>query len=158
LLAENKSPMTLCGKHSWWTAGARVAAATALVAVVLTFAGCNSQAGTSSAAASPSSGVITQQAREEASQLFAARCAACHGDQGRGDGPGGGALNPKPRNFHDAAWQKSITDEQIEKAILLGGAGTGKSPLMAANPDLQAKPAVVAALRERIRQMGAAGN
>ena len=46
------------------------------------------------------------------------------------------ALNPKPRNYHDQAWQKSVTDDQIKKAITLGGAAVGKSPIMPASPDL----------------------
>lgn len=31
--------------------------------------------------------------------LFAANCTACHGEAGKGDGPGGKGLNPPPRNF-----------------------------------------------------------
>jgi mono/diheme cytochrome c family protein len=89
--------------------------------------------------------------RKEAHELFTMRCAACHGQFGRGDGPGAAGLNPKPRNYADAAWQKTVTDEEIEKAIVYGGAAVGKSPQMIANPDLQAKPGVVAALREKVR-------
>jgi len=89
--------------------------------------------------------------RKEAHELFTLRCAACHGQFGRGDGPGAAGLNPKPRNYADAVWQKTVTDEEIEKAIIYGGAAVGKSPQMVANPDLQAKPGVVAALREKVR-------
>ena len=87
----------------------------------------------------------------EAQQIFAGRCSVCHGASGAGDGAGAAALNPRPRNFHDPAWQSAVTDAQIENIIRVGGAGVGKSPLMAANPDLVAKPAVVAALRTMIR-------
>jgi hypothetical protein len=38
------------------------------------------------------------------------------------------------------AWQKSLTDEQIRKAIVYGGAAVGKSPLMPALRDLEGKP------------------
>ena len=31
--------------------------------------------------------------------LYAQTCATCHGAEGKGDGPGGKGLNPKPRNF-----------------------------------------------------------
>lgn len=92
--------------------------------------------------------------RKEAHQTFTTRCAACHGQFGRGDGPGAAGLNPKPRNYADAAWQKATTDEEIEKAIVYGGAAVGKSPQMVANPDLQAKPGVVVALREIVRTFG----
>ncbi len=57
-------------------------------------------------------------------------CTSCHGATGKGDGPAGSALNPKPRDLTDAAWQKSVTDELIAKAIKEGGAAIGKSPLM----------------------------
>ena len=32
-------------------------------------------------------------------------CTACHGDSGKGDGPGAAALNPKPANWTSAAVQ-----------------------------------------------------
>lgn len=110
------------------------------------------------AAAAQTSGagavVITDAARTEAKQLFATRCAVCHGPEGRGDGPGGIALDPKPRNYHNPAWQDSVSDKEIETAILYGGAAVGRSPAMIANPDLGSKPEVVAALREIVRNFG----
>lgn len=98
--------------------------------------------------------VITDAARTEAKQLFDTRCAVCHGPEGRGDGPGGIALDPKPRNYHNPAWQDSVSDKEIETAILYGGAAVGRSPAMIANPDLGSKPEVVAALREIVRNFG----
>lgn len=94
---------------------------------------------------------VTAADRAEAAEIFKSRCAVCHGLDGRGDGPGGAALVPKPRNYHDRAWQAATTDEEIEKAIVYGGPAVGQSPLMAPNPDLQNKPGVVAALREKVR-------
>ncbi|HMJ10281.1 MAG TPA: cytochrome c [Polyangiaceae bacterium] len=82
----------------------------------------------------------------EAQKLFKARCGVCHGAAGKGDGPGAAALNPKPRNYTNAEWQKSISDEAIAKIIVTGGAAVGKSPSMPANPDLASKPAVVSGL------------
>lgn len=58
-------------------------------------------------------------------------CASCHGAAGKGDGAAAAALNPKPRSFADAAWQKATTDEKIAKVIKEGGAANGLSPLMA---------------------------
>lgn len=92
--------------------------------------------------------------RKEAHEIFQTRCATCHGQFGRGDGPGAAALNPKPQNYADEAWQKKVTDAEIEKAIVFGGAAVGKSPQMVPNPDLEAKPGVVAALREKVRSFG----
>lgn len=97
---------------------------------------------------------VTPEARQQAQQIFGTRCAVCHGPEGRGDGPGGAALNPKPRDFHDTAWQDSVADKEIETAIVYGGAAVGRSPAMVANPDLGGKAAVVAALREMVRNFG----
>ena len=38
-----------------------------------------------------------------ARSLYAARCAGCHGVEGRGDGPAGAGLEPAPTDFRDAA-------------------------------------------------------
>ncbi len=76
----------------------------------------------------------------EVNTMFAMRCTPCHGTTGHGDGPGSVALTPKPRNYTDVAWQKSVTDDQIKKTILYGGAAVGKSPAMPPNPDLDGKP------------------
>ncbi|HET9958265.1 MAG TPA: c-type cytochrome [Polyangiaceae bacterium] len=83
--------------------------------------------------------------------VFNTKCTVCHGSVGAGDGPGAAALDPKPRAFADPAWQNSVTDEQIKKAILEGGAAIGKSPGMPANPDLSAKPDVVNGLVAIVR-------
>lgn len=89
-----------------------------------------------------------------AKEIFDTRCSACHGTDGKGDGPGAAALTPKPRNYTDKAWQKSVTDEQIKKAILLGGAAVGKSPTMPASTDLDDKPEVVDGLVQIVRKFG----
>jgi len=93
----------------------------------------------------------------EAQNIFKARCTLCHGSTGKGDGPAGAALAPKPRDMSDPAWQTSVTDAHIEQIIAGGGVAVGKSPLMPANPDLVAKPAVIQALRQLVRGFAAAG-
>jgi mono/diheme cytochrome c family protein len=90
----------------------------------------------------------------EAEQIFATRCTTCHGAAGAGDGPGSAALDPKPRNFQDASWQSSVTDEHIEKIVMYGGAAVGRSPTMPGNPDLMSKPDVVRALVAHVRGLG----
>ena len=87
----------------------------------------------------------------QAEQVFTQRCSVCHGMSGKGDGPGSVALNPKPRNYTDAAWQTSVTDDYIAKVIVEGGAANGKSPLMAPNADLKDKPDVVKELVKKVR-------
>lgn len=76
----------------------------------------------------------------------------CHGSGGRADGPGAAALNPKPQTFVDAAWQDEVKDDEIAKAIVGGGVAVGRTPGMPANPELQAKPEVVAELVKIVRK------
>ncbi len=135
---------------------ARVVLIAAAAAFVLV-AGCKKpEGGTSESQAAPTATSSTAAAggEEEAKDLFKTRCVPCHGEQGKGNGPGAAALNPKPRNYTDATWQASVTDEQLKKTIVGGGAAVGKSPNMPANPDLQAKPDVVAALAMKVRTFG----
>ena len=54
------------------------------------------------------------------STIFSQRCALCHGPTGHGDGIGAKSLNPKPRNFHDLAYMRSRTDEQLLGVIRAG--------------------------------------
>jgi mono/diheme cytochrome c family protein len=89
-------------------------------------------------------------AQAKAKEIFATRCTPCHGPTGAGDGPASAGLTPKPRNFHDPAWQTSVDDAYIEKIIKYGGAAVGKSPAMPGNPDLS-DPAVIAELRSVVR-------
>jgi mono/diheme cytochrome c family protein len=90
----------------------------------------------------------------EAQEIYTNRCTVCHGATGKGDGDGSAALDPKPRDFTSADWQKEVTDEHLNKIIVYGGAAVGKAPTMPANPDLDAKPEVVAELVKHIRSLG----
>lgn len=87
----------------------------------------------------------------DAKDIYTNRCTVCHGTTGKGDGDGSAALDPKPRDFTSDEWQASVTDDHLQKIIVYGGAGVGKSPTMPANPDLDAKPEVVAELVKLIR-------
>jgi len=71
-------------------------------------------------------------------QLFTTNCVSCHGEGGKGDGPVGAALNPKPRNFVEAQFKfdtnkdgKVGTDEDLHNVIKNGAGAYGGSPLMA---------------------------
>jgi len=96
---------------------------------------------------------ISDGARSTAMSLFGDRCAVCHGPNGDGKGPGAANLNPKPVDFRNRKWQRSVTDEKIAKAIVDGGPAVGLSSSMSANPDLDLQPGVVAALVEHIRNL-----
>ncbi len=117
-----------------------------------------SQNAPAKAAAEPASAApavtVTAADRAQADKIFKTRCSVCHGMNGEGDGPAAAGLTTKPQNYTNEAWQKSVTDATIEKAIVQGGAAVGRSPLMAPNPDLKDKPGVVAALKDKIRKFG----
>jgi cytochrome c553 len=92
---------------------------------------------------------------DQARKMFMTVCVTCHGESGRGDGPAAKALDPKPRNYTDAAWQASVTDDQLKAIILKGGAGVGKSAMMPAQPQLDSQPEVLDAIVKIIRGFGA---
>jgi len=94
-------------------------------------------------------------ADDAAAAMFRDVCAQCHGIGGLGDGPAAASLNPRPRNYTDAAWQAAVTDADITKIILEGGQAVGKSPMMPAQAQLKGKPEVVEALVKIIRSFGA---
>ncbi len=120
----------------------KIVAAIALVSLTVLSLGCEKKPDAAAAASAIS---------PEAAEAYKTRCATCHGDDGKGSGSAAAALNPKPRDYTDAAWQASVTDEQIKTAILKGGAGIGKSPLMPAAADLEQKPEVLKGLVAKVR-------
>jgi len=68
----------------------------------------------------------------DAKGTFETICGACHGPEGKGDGPAGAALNPTPADFSNPEfWNDERTDAHLKKVITEGGAAAGKSPLMA---------------------------
>lgn len=86
---------------------------------------------------------------EAAKSTYNSMCASCHGATGKGDGATGASFPTKPRNFADTAWQGSVDDATIAKAITGGGAAVGKSPYMPPFPTL--KPDQVADMVALIR-------
>lgn len=63
-------------------------------------------------------------------ELYDINCATCHGDTGRGDGPAGSALDPKPANLvQTAAETEPIYSHWV---ISEGGAAAGLSSSMVA--------------------------
>jgi mono/diheme cytochrome c family protein len=63
-----------------------------------------------------------------AGQLYAMRCALCHGDSGRGDGMAAEALEPRPTDFTRAKLWRQRTPEQTREAIRNGKPGTAMVP------------------------------
>jgi mono/diheme cytochrome c family protein len=113
--------------------------------------------GPAAAAAAESDNSESAPGEAQAETIFKTRCSTCHGMEGKGNGAAALTLNPKPRNYTDVAWQKSVTDDHIREIIVKGGAAVGKSPLMPPNPDLTDKPAVVNALVKKVRSFASLG-
>ena len=59
-----------------------------------------------------------------AATLFQAQCAACHGPQGRGDGPAAAGMEPPASNFHDGARMDQRSLYGLYNTITLGVGGT----------------------------------
>jgi mono/diheme cytochrome c family protein len=96
-------------------------------------------------------GVPSEEHRVQAQTIWKERCSNCHGQFGRGDGPGAKLLMVKPRDFSDRHWKDQADDERIARTIVEGGVAVGLDGNMAANPDLRSKPEVVRALVEIVR-------
>jgi mono/diheme cytochrome c family protein len=61
-------------------------------------------------------------ATESAEQTFASVCAKCHGADGKGGVPAAEGANP-PRNFCDASFQASRSDDDLKQVIRKGKGG-----------------------------------
>lgn len=57
-------------------------------------------------------------------EVYAAHCAACHGQSGRGDGPAAAGLDPRPADFTDARFMAARSSQQLFGAITNGVADT----------------------------------
>ena len=60
---------------------------------------------------------------DEGAKIYAEKCSLCHGPGGKGDGPGGAALNPKPRDHTDGKYMNSRTDAEL-LTVLHNGKGS----------------------------------
>lgn len=85
--------------------------------------------------------------------LYGSRCAACHGESGDGKGVAAPVMRPLPRDFRDAAWQRSVDDSQLRAVILQGGLARQLSTNMPSHADLS--EAQVRELVRFIRGVGA---
>ncbi|UCE87627.1 MAG: cytochrome c [Deltaproteobacteria bacterium] len=71
-------------------------------------------------------------------KVYEVNCVSCHGTTGKGDGPVGVALDPRPRDFSTAEFKFDTngdgtagSDVDLAGVIKNGGGKYGGSPLMA---------------------------
>jgi len=64
--------------------------------------------------------------------IYDTYCVACHGPQGKGDGPAAASLTKKPANHSDGNYMNPLPNEELFKVVKEGGASIGKSNLMPA--------------------------
>jgi mono/diheme cytochrome c family protein len=55
-----------------------------------------------------------------ARKLYVDKCAECHGDTGKGDGPQGRTYDPPPKDLTDAAHMNSVSDGELFYKITEG--------------------------------------
>ena len=63
-------------------------------------------------------------------QLYATHCAACHGPEGRGDGPSSAAFATKPSNLTEGRLMNALPDDFLVNIIRHGGPAEGLAPTM----------------------------
>ena len=61
---------------------------------------------------------------ERGRQFYMGNCFTCHGQEGRGDGPRSGFINPRPRNFIAAESRRTLNRPALFRAIARGKPGT----------------------------------
>jgi mono/diheme cytochrome c family protein len=104
------------------------------VAVLAVAAACLSQASSNPSPDKPVS--VSPAVLEQGKTLYQKNCAGCHGETGKGDGPGAGIFKPPPRDHTDRAYMSTLTDKQMADVIKMGGAMKGK-PLMPSHPQFK---------------------
>jgi mono/diheme cytochrome c family protein len=69
-------------------------------------------------------------------ELFMVQCVACHGVEGKGNGPAAAALNPHPRNFtQDKDWVNGRRPSMVFKTLKEGIAGSAMASFSTLSSD-----------------------
>lgn len=64
--------------------------------------------------------------REKGKEIYMKKCAACHGEKGKGDGPRAKNLKTKPADYTDKQEMAKLTDADMKKTVK-----EGKKPMPA---------------------------
>jgi mono/diheme cytochrome c family protein len=78
------------------------------------------------------SGVAQAQTVAEGKSLYTSYCAACHGDQGKGDGVAARSLPVKPADHTNGTVMNQFSDKFLTDIITKGGSAVNKSAFMPA--------------------------
>lgn len=82
------------------------------------------------------------------SEIYAKQCVACHGKEGKGDGPAAAALTPRPPDLTDSTKTGKLSDEELLQII---AKGKGTMPRF----DSLLKPEELEAVTEFVRRLSA---
>lgn len=88
------------------------------------------------------SGAVGAQGDAEAGKTLyvSAKCDACHGASGAGDGARAARMKDKPTDWtNDGGGLKGLSDQQIYDSIAKGGPAIGRARAMPASPRLSEK-------------------
>ncbi|MDX1382704.1 MAG: cytochrome c [Thermoanaerobaculia bacterium] len=115
-------------------AGALVAA----VALPWLLSACGGESGSpaADAPAGPQTFAVTGEVLERGAGVYKINCVACHGPEGKGDGPSAASLDPPPRDHSNREYMDALTDQEIADTIVAGGAPRGY-PNMPSNPHIK---------------------
>ena len=84
---------------------------------------------------------------EDGRSLYVAKCQACHGPNGKGDGPAARALPKPPKDFSSAAFWKGQTDAKLRSTITQGKPGSAMRGFAMSDKQLDALVAYLKTLR-----------
>ncbi len=77
----------------------------------------------------PPQQAVSAEVIELGSVVYSEQCEACHGSEGKGNGPAARFLDPKPRDFTSGEWVYTNGDVESLVAIITAGVDdTGMTP------------------------------
>ena len=73
---------------------------------------------------------VVQKVSEEIKETYQWYCAQCHGIEGKGNGINARLLTVMPRNHTEPEYLETRSDDDLFRAIKLGGVAVGRAPCM----------------------------